>query len=204
MQELIGKKLKVVLKQLKEDGINVKVGAKNGTSFIFCGTASEFIAKSSTLELEYYNKAVNAVVNARKYLNRGIEAYLSPKDYIKTMYEESGGTDVGTYEHYIETLQRYFKKANNRKQRLTEVEDILENRTALLTRKVVDVYPSITEENTLILIIEGNEIGTFWDSEECKNGAEIDEDEEAEIEDGEGDPERSDRSISEPGGETQA
>ena len=50
----------------------------------------------------------------------------------------------------------------------------------LLDRKVLTMYESVTEEDTLIIIVEGNEVGKFWTTSEYVNGvSEEDEEDEA-------------------------
>lgn len=69
----------------------------------------------------------------------------------------------------VSELKELEKKIQNKTQSLYKKQDALKARPHLLKRKVLDVYKSISEENTYCMIVEGDEVGDYWTVDEYKS-----------------------------------
>ena len=196
MQRLIGQTITEAVKQIDDKNTIVKIGAKRGTSFIFCGPVKELAAGMSELELEHFTKSVKAIAKQKIKIDNMLSSFPTLESYSRNVYEESSGVDIGTFEGWEEAVRKHFKLLQRSKQRLIGMEARHSNRIPLKNRTIVDVYPSIVEPNTWIFIIEGFEKGNYWDRHEYVNG--VSEDEE------ESEPTDTDRSAAEQGGEEEA
>lgn len=196
MQGLIGQTITKAVKQIDNKDTIIKVGAKKGTSFIFCGPAKELARSMSELELEHYTKSVKAISKQKIKIDNMLGSFPTLESYSRNVYEESSGVDIGTFEGWEEAVRKHFKLLQRSKQRLIGMEARHSNRIPLKNRTIVDIYPSITEPNTWIFLIEGFEKGNFWDRNEYVNGVSEDEDE--------SEPTDTDRSAVEQGGEKEA
>jgi hypothetical protein len=87
---------------------------------------------------------------------------------VKTSCEENEELDFDTEltkmmeklaKDKAEDKENTIKKINTFKRRINEF-------TPFLTRKVKDVYESIYEEGTKIVVFEGEETGAFWNKSE--------------------------------------
>lgn len=196
MKELIGQTITEAVKRIDDKNTIVKVGAKRGTSFIFCGPINELNSSLSNLELDYFTKSVKDIAKQKIKIDNMISSFPTPESYSRNVYEKSSGVDIGTFEGWEEAVKKHFKLLQRNKQRLIGMEARHDNRIPLKNRTIVDIYPSIAEPNTWIFIIEGFEKGNYWDRHEYVNGVSEDE-EESESTD-------TDRSAAEQGGEEKA
>lgn len=198
MQDLIGMTIREAIMHIDDQNTPIKVGAKNGTSFIFCGPVCELFANLSNLELEHYTKSVKSISKQQIKMDNLLNSFPTPESYSRKIYEESDGTDIGTFEGWEEAVRKHFKLLHRNKQQLIGMESKHENRVPFRNRKIVDMYTSISEPDVWIFLIEGSEKGSYWDRHEYVNGVNEDEDED------ESESTDTDRSSAECGGEEEA
>lgn len=196
MQDLIGMTITEAMTHIDDLNTPIKVGAKNGTSFIFCGPVCELFANLSNLELEHYTKSVKSISKQQIKMDNLLNSFPTFESYSRKVYEESDGTDIGTFEGWEEAVRKHFKLLQRNKQQLIGMEAKHENRVPLRNRKIVDMYTSISEPDVWIFLIEGSEKGNYWNRHEYVNGVNEDEDESESTD--------TDRSSVECGGEEEA
>lgn len=170
--ELEGKTVKDALPLL---GNNIKIGTTNGGGFFFCGQTSDFVNNLEDIERTRRTR----LKNARKAAEMSVGAMCkSPKaevsDYLMELLNTTESIEhiTPTYEGYVNFVQKRLhavqkKSRNVTKKRLqAEAYEVLEKKT------VVQAYLSITEPDTTVLLVDGDETGWYWTFEECEAGRE--------------------------------
>lgn len=138
--------------QLRDlDGI-VKLGARNGSGFFFIGEASELRDN-----MAHYDELIDAYERNRiANVERLIELQQANFDRI-----QERGEDTAISGHYLDIL----------KQRRDRWVKYLETAVPLHEREVHDVYsPHVYDEDTTVLIVDGDAYGGYWTSDEVKPG----------------------------------
>lgn len=153
-----------------KSNLDIKVGAKNGSNFIFCGPAKELEGVIDTLEEKYLKQLDDYISSAKKNLNFNLNTFPTLESYSRSEFENSNGEDAGSFDGYIAAVNKHFEKINSCRKRLAMLNKRLEKRTNLRERKVLDVYNSIVDQSTQIIIIEGHERGYAWDAKEYREG----------------------------------
>lgn len=96
--------------------------------------------------------------------------------------------DAGCIERYENNIERTKKelrallselqdlktKIETKQERLYQKQDALKERHHLLKRKVISIYKSIDEDDTWIMLVEGDEQGDFWTTNEYESKEVID------------------------------
>lgn len=164
----------------------IKIGAKNGSSFIFCGDPKKFME----FEQEYNPKERQRLISIVIKLENELENfYPNYKKIIFRQYKEykkykiNGGNNKNfkkykTVAEYVEHLKRLREKDYERLEsslkRNTKYRDIF---TDISTREVKEVYPSILTNKygfiDEIVLFKGYETGKYWDLDEYENGGEL-------------------------------
>lgn len=169
---------------------NVKIGAY--TNFLYCGKPDvEEVQKiSDEKREEVIWDIARSIINLREidgkikgvirkctssYLREyfRIHAY-SSKDEAALSSELTAGLSQRCA---IEVGNYLDKKAEADLRRMKESADKFSPWVGLLDRQVTESYPSVTEYDTKIIIIEGSEVGRYWTTEEFMTGLVDDEDE---------------------------
>lgn len=162
-------KLKEQLKLLQ--GQDVRVGAVS--AFVYCGICDDnifdFMEKTSK---EYYRELIFNEKKANEHLANFETFWINKTNNevkkIKTRCEENEELDLDTEltnmmekftKDKVEDKKNTIKKIKTLKRRINEF-------TPFLTRKVKEVYESIYEEGTKIVVFEGEETGAFWNKRE--------------------------------------
>lgn len=120
----------------------VKIGTTQGNSFIFCGLCKEW--NGNALDDFFATSALLKIRHAKEALNI---FNVSNKKYVT----------VGSYQYYRNTIYRDIEKYKK----------YLNDYAFLDFRDVIEHYSSMTNGN--IIIIDGLEIGQYWDCNESKN-----------------------------------
>jgi hypothetical protein len=169
----------------------IKVGAKDGGGFIYCGKVSDaksFLKEFDEPQLEKYEASLRAAKHDYEHLKSG--GFASTKERLIEQYKQyrrekkKGGDDfkkdkklepfksLTAYKKYLEQLEQDLTiKAERRVERATKR---IQNYTELLSRDVLKVYPSILENEDgfidEIIIYKGDEAGNAWDLTEFRRG----------------------------------
>lgn len=175
MDKYIGMKLEDAMNEITW---NCKVGAVDGSGFIFCG-----IPKGAEIDyegIEESNKAFfDFKINKKEeYIMDAVSNSPTPGDYMYKFYE-SGSSRKMSAAGYFKAVERYFNKMNTILAEYRVLDNWRKTAPRLRDRKIVEVYASqdISEpEGTMIIRFEGYERGQYWTTNETVNGVvEIDE-----------------------------
>lgn len=141
--DLRGMKLSKALPLLK---CNIKLGCQSGSGFVYCGKlkGKKLFRMLDLFDTKYKKKQIAYI----EKLERNLEKQL-------------------------DEMQALLKKIDLTSKTLNERRAALDKRKHFLRRKILDAYKSISEENTVILLMEGDETGEYWTSDECEIGEDI-------------------------------
>lgn len=157
--------LKEVIEQT-DGNYNVKVGTKDGAGFVYCGSIMELREGMGALENRIAAKYRTRVKNAKAHLNQTFVDTPTLGKYCKKQYKETG--EFGTLEGYYASLPEYFEKLEKAKASLERAETALEKHIPFGDREIAEVYKSIDEPNTAIILVQGSETGDAWTTDEYK------------------------------------
>lgn len=171
--ELIGMTLKEALKHIDE---NVKIGAKGGSSYFYCGDAKVLkgnlhfvngcVKKATEKRFEAAEARVRALIRNE---NIGMAGYL--KHCAKGL--EKIEDFAPTMEGFMEYLAAHMEKTIKTAKAVAPHREKVEQYKSLGDRQVLEAYMSVTEMNTVCVLIEGRENGWFWDADECSEAWEV-------------------------------
>lgn len=147
----------------------VKLGTVGGAAFIYCGKIENLDIKElgvrfSTLDRERLIKNDKKIDSTRNTTREEYERLLSIRN--KRLKTDLRPSEEGykewkrRTEAELERRKKYREKLLNKLNKLYNFE----------ARTIIRMYPSADEDDTLIVIIEGKEIGNAWTTEEYKNG----------------------------------
>ena len=156
-----------------------KVGT--GSSFLYCDTVND---KTRSVFDSYSSSIIEAKENELKELTRKLNNF--PKEWKtieakhRTILEARCRQEVPSKAQALRASfgPRMEKLRDETKNKWEKKRDRLKadigNYTPILNRHVVDVYRSLTEPDIknptgVIIIIEGNESGQYWSSDEYRN-----------------------------------
>ena len=136
----------------KYEGQKIRIGAVNGSAYFWIGIVNE----NMTLELMelwkeykvYFDKRINT-------FGRRLESAKALEDF----YRENPG-DFPYQLLEIEELRKKFREAKEQRKACVNP----------LRRNVVDVFQSISEDNTTCFLVDGYEVGRAWTSDEWNGG----------------------------------
>lgn len=137
---------------------NVKLGTKGG-SFLYCGNIKGL--DTNMLDRESVLKRVSYIAESQVTLGR-IERKLKRSEANYKKYLDSAIGVPMPYEKRLAQLE------HDKIARTNGIENgwvKLAHHKLMKDRKVLETYPSITE-NACIVIIEGDEVGDYWSIEE--------------------------------------
>lgn len=156
----------------------VKVGTIDGGAFLYIGECSDLIDKLTLLDIEYeekYETAVDRQWKGYRWMlgKPGADATAYIKSLTRGCDEEELLNIEPTIDGYLEFIDKRFKEIREKPDKVRTAIRRRDERVSLYHRKVVDAYPSIDAEEgegTAILLIEGNESGEYWTTNEYEEG----------------------------------
>lgn len=177
--------------------IKVKLGAKRGSAFVYCGRIGNLdVDGLDTAIVEGYKLQIQKLKSSIKTNMERPKGY---KDYkaeqertlgrklsaLEKELEQKGETAKEEIRKEIEELKEEYtptrigyrkwhnaitKRIETSKRTKEKIEKRLENFTSIANREIVDIYKSIDEEDTFIVIYDGTETGNAWTTEEFESG----------------------------------
>lgn len=157
------------------EGQRVKLGSLSG--FFYCGEiTTDFNNNLSELDVEFYT-ALEKRIEGYKKIIAGTEKTLceyrlnlrSKKRKLKAWDGSESGKAI--LEDRIENLKKNIDSKvefiNSIKSAMTTCEEKMDNLVPLTERSVREIYKSILYEDVTIILIEGEEVGKYWDIDEC-------------------------------------
>lgn len=173
MKKLVGLTLDMALGVI--DG-NIKIGTEKGSGFVFCGTKDRFMAEIEDINYANIDKKQKTYEKAIRSLKEAIaKPHTDVSDYLKQL--EKNATDISkinpTWEGYQTFVTRKLESIAKKSAQIDVYKDRANNYIPLEERVIKDAYLSTTQfepVGTVILLIEGNEAGRAWTTEEFRNG----------------------------------
>ena len=152
---------------LKSIHKNVRIGTDKGQGgFIYCGKAE----KCDLVELDRYciDKFCESVQNCKDDMKLLEDKLKDPHKAYSSYKRFASGhkTDDRKIMTYKQWYAEQVSLLNGRQKSLKKRYDKVIDYQPMRKRFVVDVYASITDPNVDIIIIDGEEVGEWWDEEE--------------------------------------
>lgn len=157
-------KLKVVLEQL--EGKNVKLGS--GVNFIYCGKVkdlSDIFEKEELKEEKRLEQMVDTWGKNVKYCENIIENENYNIKAIENMADMEEERKKSIIKGKKERLKGVEKDLEKNKLKLEKYTQLKKDFCPIYEREVIETYPSITEDATII-IFKGDEHGIYWNIKE--------------------------------------
>jgi len=136
----------------------VKLGTQKGSSFIFCGAIKDLDPEELGKELS--DKLDDLLGSAKRTLARVQALKLDWMTY--TEFQKTNPTPAG-FNKWVESKRKELARCEAYYYKLLAREG---GYPCIRKRRILDMYPSFVEEDTWIVIIEGEECGTAWTTEE--------------------------------------
>lgn len=159
---------KSILSALADFDGTVKIGTEKGGGFFYIGEAAKFKGPGAINFIDEIEQTLKSVLERQHQLS--IEDYellkrreITVNSYIKIM--DAHNIEY-SYDGYLKYIGEHFKNLARRKEIIKENYTMLTNRVPFSERYVREAYFSTYLENTLILIIEGEERGIYWTENE--------------------------------------
>lgn len=158
----------------------VKLGAKKGSQFVVIDTAQNIKNNLDVVNDVFLDIVKKTAATSKKNLNIALQKWPTPADYMRDHHKTHlKGKMNPTIDGYDTMLKLWFKSVTRAFVRSDAWDDHLENYIHIGEREVVDSYDAIDlDEPSLIVLLEGYEVGNLWMPSEVING--VDEEDENE------------------------
>lgn len=181
-----------VLELIDKTKFRVKLGAKNGSGFVYCGridkldieTLDKLIQISYRDTIARAEATINTLTKKPKSYKAFSEEMMKKKNARVAKYIKQNGDKPLTedqkveleeeftisrlyYNRWLGNINRKLETAKTTKKLTTRR---LNNYTTIKNRSIVDCYPSVLEEGVTIVIYDGDERGPAWTTEEYESG----------------------------------
>lgn len=133
---------------------NIKIGFENGNGFFYCGPVNECDLESLNNRVREWVK--NATCNAE--INLTTTMARIPDDWINLAKKSR-----------VKDINKLVEQLKNQINRVIKMNKYERSYVPITEREVVDVYDSIINENEIIVIVDGIEVGPYWDDDEYGN-----------------------------------
>ena len=157
----------VTLKKLLEEtsgNYQVKIGTKDGSGFLWCGSTERLKRNWNQLENIVKDKYKERLKKAKSHLNGLFMDYPTAGKYAKAQYKGTG--EFGSAEDYLASLQDYFVELQRAKDKIAKAEQRLKDLVPMQEREVYKAYRSVVDPDCAIILVYGSEVGAAWDIEE--------------------------------------
>lgn len=148
----------------------VKLGAKDGSAFVFCGSIADMdIEQLDTAIVKGYKGSLRSA----QYRIRHLEEQDTSYKTFKAIHEEQcSATGIYTdpqiaYATMLRDRKHQLKVSRKTKQK---IELKLRDYTSIGNRKIVDMRSSVVEDDAYIVLFEGRENGSWWTVAEFESG----------------------------------
>lgn len=141
----------------------IKLGACDGGAFVYCGDIDNMSIEELDKKILYsFNRTkMNAKIRINALNEKPYE------DWLKTQQINGTPESMCDYESYLSDRTRRIESA---KRTLKDYTQRLKTWRSVGDREIIDVYDSILEPNTKVVIYDGRERGTAWTTEEYERG----------------------------------
>ena len=148
------------LEKLEPD-TRLKVGAKS--SYFYCGTAGDFSENMDEYSSIAYRRAEKKVRTTKAGLKNLLVTNVSPSDYAAQNIRNGTMQIHLSAQGYMEYLDDFFKEVERRVKAKVSAEQSLSHFAHMRDRDVVRFEKSTLEKNCFILVLSGDEVGSYWE-----------------------------------------
>lgn len=183
LKHIIGMDLDDALKEIKDKKTPLKVGAKYGTAFFYCGTVGDFEKHIDEISDKEYKKICKAYEHTKSELEGVVRRFPRIRNRIPD-YKLSLTAWIEAAKGYAKDFDEYYtngtldflcdcgkwaQKVKDNRYTLENAEKKVQGFMPLRTRGVMEAFytaPAADSACPLVLIISGYEIGDYWTVEE--------------------------------------
>lgn len=176
MTTMVSKKeiLSMTISELIErTDINVKLGAKDGSAFVFCGNIGDIdcdqLDERITTSYEKIIRSATTRIKGLKEKPKTFDEYKREQLRKKVIDEKDIDKFINQngYKRWLADIKIRIQKLQESKRRNRRKLDAF---TTIRGRKIVDIYESCTEDGVYIVLYDGIETGSVWTTEEYVSG----------------------------------
>ncbi len=157
-----------VLMEMPKD-YKIKIGSVGGNGFFYMGTNTDMLRQMKT----YDRKAKDHI---RKTHTGALNTYLVVRDNLPNFekfkaYQKRKNLSAVSNLDYTKYRNAWMKKLDRTYKRKLETEEHLKNYVELPKRQIIDQFEAINgiDEDTMVIILDGYEIGKYWSFDEAKS-----------------------------------
>lgn len=160
-------KIAKALKDYDPDKL-LKVGAKNGSGFFYCGTVGDFLENMEDNSDLLRKHAISILQAAKRRLNQRISNPPTIDRFTREQLRGDGNPNL-TFQNYRFYVEHWFSGVYGLKQAADNHEQRYDAFKPLDKRDVVEVRESLAaaDPGVTALIIEGYELGRYWTMDEA-------------------------------------
>lgn len=144
------------------DYCHIKIGSSNGNGYFYYGTIGDWRKNGNDYSDELKDHMYSRYLKSLKNSNDTIQSFC------RNIIAKSENGVVP--EKYISTIENYFGRISKMVNAKNNTKKWYDNFVPVSDREVVEFFDAdmaIEDEDCMILIVEGNESGKFWDGNEA-------------------------------------
>lgn len=147
----------------------VRIGAKDGSGFIYCGKLSDMNAKEIDDEIagRWYDLVTLNQRTVANYSKAGAPFRAYTAGVVQDA-QAAGRDELPEFSlaKYLEYIEYQYSKLRKSYKRLRDLEKYQADAKPIMKREVVEAYDSVGEAGVMIVIVEGHELCEAWDASE--------------------------------------
>ncbi len=152
---------------------NIKIGFENGNGFFYCGPVNECDLESLNDRVREWvkNATCKAEINLTSTMAHIPDDLIDRAKKFRVHVRDNNGKSIPKLSSkriydYAKDINTIVVPLKNQIDRVVKMNEYERSYVSITEREVVDVYNSIVNENEIIAIVDGIEIGPYWDDDE--------------------------------------
>lgn len=143
----------------------LKIGTKDGGSYFYIGTGEDVWCNYTNINRDIRRLCENKLNKSKDDLLAELKLGGSPERYAGMEMEP-------TVQGYVDWLDQWFHKIKTIRKRIDRRTEDVQNHVPFSDRAVLEYRDALdaSDPDCKIVIIEGNEPGAFWTTDEAKPG----------------------------------
>ena len=150
----------------------VKIGAGTGNGFFYVGSVDNFQKNLNRITKACKKAAQHEIDQKKARFEKLCAEYPTIEDFAKE-YGLSDKKDELTAENYISLLDRHFARIRKASESWALSQDNFSKFKPMTRREVIRYDDSFVDEDCLIVIVEGYELGKYWMTSEASTDMEV-------------------------------
>lgn len=147
----------------------VRIGAKDGSGFIYCGNLADM--NPNDIDDEITGRWADLVTFNERTVANYSKAGAPFRTYTADMVRDAQSTGQDelpefSLAKYLAYVEYQYSKLRKAYKRLRDLQRFQATAKPIMKREVVETYESVGETDVLIIIVEGHEICEAWDASE--------------------------------------